>query len=230
MTFRNLLLPIALSLLLAGCASRERFKAEHFADFLNEYSFEQTGEGDDALFSYWNKQVSWRTYNKIIVDPIITDIDQNSNLRRMAHAERIQLQEYIEFHLRENLRQNFKLVNSQGENTLRIRVAITDADAATELIEMFSVIHPPPQNLQALAALSASKGLRGTKANLKAELSDSTTGDLLMAAANANEDDEPWGSFPFDGNDIQQLCKGWIKHLSYELCRHKGRIDCELPK
>ena len=228
MLFRHFL--ILLSYLITGCAGQPHLIRANSSAFLGEYGFEKAGENDNTLFSYWKKQVSWRSYKAIIVDPVLIETDQESQLNRMPHAERAQLREFLEFRFREALVKNFRLENRAGENTLHLRLKLIDADAAGELAKSYSAIHPPAPALTGLNNLLAGLDIQGYKANIAVELIDSTTGDLLMAAANAVDGGEPWGGLFFDEADISKLSRSWVDQLSFQLCRRQGRGDCDIPK
>ena len=230
MLFRNFLVLIPLFWLLNGCANQKQIIPAHSSGFLSEYDFEKAGEEDNILFSYWKKQVSWPAYKKIIVKPVLVETGKQSQLNRMPHAERAQLQDFIELSFREAFIKTFKLVNRPGEDTLQLRLKLIDADAAGELTKSYSAIHPPLSALSGLNNLLTGLKIQDYKANVLVELIDSATGDLLMAAANAVEDDEPWGNFPFDEADIRNMIQSWVDRLSFQLCRRQRHPDCKIPE
>lgn len=219
---------VIIVLLLAACAHTKRSVAPLPDNaFFKEYHFEKTGDEADPLITLWKRQVSWPAYDKIIVEPVLMDATADSRLARIAHADRIQLQEFIEVHLREAMQRSHLLVNHPGEGTLRVLLTITDSDTQNHLNSLFRGIHLPATMLNALDGLLAGAGLDAAKANIKAEITDSTTGDLLLAAANANED-EPWEITDFIGSDNQKQGKAWVERFRLAFCRHQGRIDCEV--
>jgi Protein of unknown function (DUF3313) len=220
----------ALLLMLGGCASPPKPVLSEQNVFLGEYSFEKVGKDDHHLFSYWHRHVNWRSYNEVLVEPVMVDFAPESKLKQMAHADRVQLQEYVESCLREELRRLFVLAMHPGPNTLRVQLTLVDAQTSSELTGMMAFLHPSPATQAGLQNVLSSMGLQGFRADLKGEVTDSTTGDLLMAAANGKDDDEPWdGARGFDGG-VQELVKMWVSRFSLQLCQHQGHSDCASTK
>lgn len=224
--------PLACSILifLVGCANSPKPAVTGQNEFLNEYSFEKAGEDGNFFYSYWNRHVNWRAYDKILVEPVVIDVGPESQLKKMDHADRVQLQEYVEACLREEMSGLFKLATHPGPNTLRAQLTLVDALSTSELSSMMAYLHPSSATMTGLQTMLTTMKVQGLKADLKGQVTDSSTGDLLMAAANAKDDDEPWdGARSFDGG-VQALVRIWVGRFSLQLCQHQGLDVCSRQK
>ncbi len=185
-----------------GCG--KAYQAEHIetSDFLDDYSLLKEDRQDDALLSYWKGGTDWAFYKKVIVDPVTIHKLPNSKLNVLPHADNYRLKKLFDYRIREVLKQDFKLVNKPGPDTLRIQFAITDADTESHI----------------------------GKASVEGKITDSQTGELLMASADGRGGGRALIG-AFNGwEDIILAYQYWAAQLSYQLCEKQGRSACQKPK
>jgi hypothetical protein len=199
-------------------------------DFHEDYSLLKDSGEDDALLSYWKKDVNWPSYKKVIFEPVIVKKQQDSALNELTHAECFMLQELFEFRMREALNKTFKLVNKPANDTLRIQFAITDAETSSVLLDMFTSVYPSARTLSALKHLVLGTESFVGKASIEGKITDSTTGDLLMASADARAGGKTLIGSTNEWDDVEQSYLYWASQLSYQLCRRQGRLDCQKPE
>jgi hypothetical protein len=221
---------LILCLTASGCARTYQARYVDTSGFLDDYSLLKEGEDDDAILSYWKKDVSWPSYKKIIVEPVVVKKTGDSDLNEMTHAENYRLTELLDFRMREALQQNFILVTKPGTDTLRVQYAITDVETSTVLLDMFSSVYPSARTLSALKHLVTGTESFVGKASIEGKITDSTTGDLLMAAADARAGGKTLIGSTNEWDDVEQAYSYWALQLSYQLCQRQGRIDCQQPE
>ena len=217
-------------LVLTGCARTYQARHVEITGFLDDYSLLKDGGEDDALLSYWKKGVNWAAYKKIILEPVIIKKIPDSELNEMTHADGYRLQELLDYRIQEALKKSFKLVNKPGEDTLLVQFAITDVETSMVLFDMFSSVYPSARALSGLKRLVTGTESFVGKASIEGKIIDSTTGDLLMASADARAGGKTLVGSTSEWDDIEQAYQYWALQLSYQLCLRQGRVACQKPE
>ena len=221
---------VVIFLVLTGCARTYQARHVEITGFLDDYSLLKDGGEDDALLSYWKKGVNWAAYKKIILEPVIIKKIPDSELNEMTHADGYRLQELLDYRIQEALKKSFKLVNKPGEDTLLVQFAITDVKTSTVLFDMFSSVYPSARALSGLKRLVTGTESFVGKASIEGKIIDSTTGDLLMASADARAGGKTLVGSTNEWDDIEQAYQYWALQLSYQLCLRQGRVACQKPE
>jgi hypothetical protein len=220
-----------LSFLLAvGCARTYQARYVETSDFLNDYSLLQEGQDDDALLSYWKKGMDWSHYKKIIVDPVVIKKIPDSDLNDRPQIESSRLKELFEYRVREALKKDFKLVNKPGPDTIRVQLAITDAETSTLLLDQLTTLYPSARASSLLKHLVFGTESFVGKASIERKVTDSTTGELLMASADCRAGGKTLAGSFNDWDDVEQAYVYWAQQLSYQLCERTGNPDCQAPE
>ena len=188
------------------------------------------GNEDEALLSYWKKGVNWARYKKIILEPVVIKKIPDSELNEMTHVENYRLKELLDYRMQEALKTGFKLVNKPGPDTLFVQFAITDVETSTVLLDMFSSVYPSARTLSALKHLVTGTESFVGKASIEGKIIDSSTGDLLMASADARAGGKTLTGSTNEWDDIEESYKYWAAQLSYQLCMKQGRTGCKKPE
>ncbi|NOU22596.1 MAG: DUF3313 domain-containing protein [Methyloglobulus sp.] len=220
----------AVFLVVTGCARTYQARYVETTNFLDDYSLLQEGQDDDALLSYWKKGVNWATYKKIILEPVIIKKTKDSGLNEMTHADGYRLKELLDYRMQEALKKGFKLVNKTGADTLLVQFAITDVETSTVLFDTFSSVYPSARALSGLKRLLTGTESFVGKASIEGKIIDSTTGDLLMASADARAGGKTLAGSSNEWDDIEQAYQFWAIQLGYQLCLRQGRSDCQKPE
>jgi hypothetical protein len=221
---------IVVFLAVTSCARTYQARHVETTDFLEDYSLLKEGNEDDALLSYWKKDVNWTAYKKIILEPITIRKIPRSDLNDMTHAEGYRLKELLDYRMQEGLKQGFKLVTKPGKDTLIVQFAITDVETSTVLLDMFSSVYPSARTFSALTHLVTGTESFVGKASIEGKIVDSTTGDLLMASADARAGGKTLVGSTNEWDDIEQSFIYWATQINYQLCLRQARIDCKKPE
>ncbi len=212
-----------------GCANTPQLKSIESRAFLNEYALSKEGSEDHALVSLWKKDVAWTSYKKVILAPIEVKVNQDSRLNRVAHAEKAQLMEMLEFRVRESFKPMFKLVNTPGTDTLRLELVVTDTELADVLKQEFQSVHPSADSVAGLNHLLSREEAFAGKSSIRGKIIDSTTGDLLMVVADQIDDDALLDDFMIVWGNAGKHYKYWSRQLGYQLCRFQKHNYCQQP-
>ncbi len=217
-------------LLAAGCARTYQARYVETTDFLDDYSILEEDRDDDALLSYWKEGINWAKYSKVIVEPVIIRKTPDSELNNITHLENNRFKELFEFRVRQVLKKDFKLVNKPGSDTLRIELAITDAESSTLLLDQFTTLYPSARTLSLLKRLALGTESYVGKASIERKITDSETGELLMASADARAGGKTLAGSFNSWDDVEHAYIYWANQLSYQLCQKRGYSHCQEPE
>lgn len=170
---------IAISgLILFACATTEKITKIEKSGFLKNYDQLKPGTSDEAQLIYINEKIQFSNYKKIIIDPVQIWGAANTKL---DYAERQLLMTYLDSSMRNSLKTDYQIVTQPGPGTMRLRVAITDAEGADVFMDAVATVVPGSTLL--LAATKVSNGTYAFvgESGIEAEITDSMTGLRLMA-------------------------------------------------
>jgi len=221
---------ILLFLSAAGCARTYQARYVETSDFLNDYSVLKDDQEDDALLSYWKEGADWSHYKKIIVDPVLIRKTKDSDLNDRPQIEGSRLKELFEYRVRDALKKDFKLVNKPGPDTLRVQLAITDAETSTLLLDQFTTLYPSARASSLLKHLVFGTESFVGKASIERKVTDSTTGELLMASADCRAGGKTLAGSFNNWDDVEQAYVYWAQQLRYQLCKKAGNPNCQEPE
>ncbi|MFA5982691.1 MAG: DUF3313 domain-containing protein [Methylococcaceae bacterium] len=220
---------VVILLLISGCARTYQARHVEPSGFLDDYSMLTKGKDGDALLSYWKKEVNWAEYKKIILAPVVIRKNADSELNQMTHAQNHHLKEFVELLTRDALKNNFKLVNKPGLDTLRLEIAITDAQSSTMILDQFSTVYPSARTLSFIQKLATGTESYVGKASIERKISNSMTGEVLMASADCRAGGKTLAGTFNEWDDVEQAYIYWAAQLRYQLCVKKGNQNCQLP-
>ncbi|MDD5411448.1 MAG: DUF3313 domain-containing protein [Methylobacter sp.] len=221
---------IVFILLSVGCARTYQARYVETSHFLDDYSLLKDGKDGDALLSFWKEGANWSSYKKIMLDPVVISKLPDSDLNDMKHSENHRFKELFEYRMREALRKNFKLVTHPGPDTLRVQFAITDAESSIPLLDFYTAVYPSARAASLLERLALGTESFVGKASIEGKITDSQTGELLMASADCRAGGKTIiGSFN-DWDDVEQAYQYWATQLNYQLCTKQGHSDCQKPE
>ncbi|MCK9396396.1 MAG: DUF3313 domain-containing protein [Methylobacter sp.] len=221
---------IVFMLLSVGCARTYQARYVETSHFLDDYSLLKNGANGDALLSFWKEGTNWAGYKKIIIDPVVISKLPDSGLNDMKHTENHRLKELFEYKMREALKKNFRLVAHSGPDTLRVQFAITDAESSILLLDLYSAVYPSARALSLLKMLATGTESYVGQASVEGKITDSQTGELLMASADCRAGGKTLiGAFD-SLDDVEQAYQYWASQLNYQLCTKQGHSDCPEPE
>jgi hypothetical protein len=239
MSFRKYFVCIAVLFITASCARTYHARDIKAADVLDDYFLIKEDREHDASFSYWKKGVNWRSYQKIVLEPVTfkqpshIDLDalqeDDGYINTMTHADNARVKEMSDYRLYEALKKGFRMVKKPDTDTLLMQFTISNVEASTSVIDTYSSAGSSVRILSALKEL-----VKGTKpfvgkTSIESKVWDSATGDLLMVS----EDVIIGGKTLFGFSDewgVEQAFQHWAIQLSYQLCQRQSRSDCQKPE
>jgi hypothetical protein len=133
-------LAIVLTILaLAGCASRAAApRPLRISGFLDDYALLRESAPGDVRHVYRNPDADWAGYSKVLLEPVTIWRSGRKSLEPVPKEDLLRLVEDFQGAVRARLARDFRVVDEPGPGVLRIRLAITDADAADPVLDVLA--------------------------------------------------------------------------------------------
>jgi hypothetical protein len=144
---------------------------------------------------YINPDADFRRYDKIILEPASMYSSEDGDLAKISKEDRQHLVNYLNAAVQESLKEDYQIVTQPGPGVLRLRMAITDADAANVPMDTLSTIIPFTMAASGIKRLATGTPLAVGKAGVEAEIVDSQTGTRLAAAVDRRFGEKVTGNF-----------------------------------
>ncbi|MGH7779498.1 MAG: DUF3313 domain-containing protein [Candidatus Binataceae bacterium] len=146
----------------------------------SDYARLQPGQEGQALLVYIDQTAQWRSYNKILLEPVQFWDGENSSV---PPADQQMLADYFHNVIKKDLEaKNFTLVDQAAPRVIRLQVAIINAAAATPGLRTVSVLVPQIRVINAVQSLGTGSYAFVGGAEVALKATDSQTGTLLAAA------------------------------------------------
>ena len=218
----------ALALLLSGCGgSMQARSVEVKQSLLFNPAILEKGTGDQALYRYVNPKIDVKKYSRIMVDPVLIekqgelDADERENYQKLANNA------YV--YLTQELGNDYKIVQAPEPGTMRIQMAIVDADNAKPVRNVTSTIIPIGMaiTLTKYAATGKPAGVGEITAEFK--VTDASTGELLAAGIDKRVGGKDISGMFDTWHNADEALKYWAQRGRYVLCVERGGKDCVKP-
>jgi uncharacterized protein DUF3313 len=148
----------------------------------NDYSIlTPPAEGSDqkAMLRFVNPNVTWSSYNKIMIAPVTFWAADDS---KVSAADQQVLCNYAYNTFVKDLGKNFAIVDQPGPGVMKLSAALTDATSAVPVLRSVSVVVPQARVLSAIKMMATGTYAFVGSAQGAMKLNDSVSGELLGAA------------------------------------------------
>lgn len=215
--------------LLSGCASQSLFGEDTAkvdgvqpSGFLKDYSILREGGDGEAAFVFWNESANFAAYNAVFVDPITIWLGDDSSLNDVDPEQRQRLANEFHAAIIASLENDYVIADSIGPRTMRIRVALTDADSSSPVLDTLSTYIPQARLVQSVVSLgSETAGFVG-KASAEAEILDASTGEILAAGLDRRAGTKALGDGTFDQwADVRRAFNAWSQQFASNLATRR---------
>jgi hypothetical protein len=146
--------------------------------FLSNYSQLDAGYGtENAVSSFLKSGVDFKKYDSVIIEPVTTTVASPG----ISPAVTDQLAAYLSGSLRSQLSSGYKVVNTPGPKTLRVRTGLTDVIENSKLGKPVVTVHPDPKITLSGNLGSAAVATFISQVSFEGEVLDSVSGERLSA-------------------------------------------------
>jgi len=215
----------SLFLSLGGCAGQNvvgdstvRVDNVQTSGFLSDYSVLREGEKGEAALVYWNEAADLASYNAVIVEPVSLWLGEDSPLSEVDPKQRKNLADELHSAVVAALGEDFEITDTPGPNTMRIRIALTDAEASAPVLDTVSTYIPQARLLQSVFTLGSDTAGFVGEASAEAEVRDAVSGTLLAAGVDRRAGTKSVGGGSFSAwGDVRRAFKAWSDQFAQNL-------------
>ena len=211
---------VVVLLMVAGCAAtRGRRGQPEESGFLGNYSQLQKNPDYPAALVYVRPGVQWSSYDSIQLASVGLWVSEET--KDLSAEERQKLTDMLYQTMYDELSKYFVISSHPGPHSLRMRVALTQAEGANVGLRTITTVVPQMRVAGTLVGLGADTATTVGSATVEMEILDPITNQRLAAAVDdragtkvlfAKRAYQTWG-------DVDAACQYWSKRVAWQLAR-----------
>jgi hypothetical protein len=185
------------------------------------------GKDDQALYRYVNPKADIKQYTMVLLDPVMVykdaalDKDERENYQKLANNAFI--------YLTKELEKDYRIVKDPAPGTLRVQMAIVDADSSKPVRNTLSTIVPVGIALSLVKYTATGKQSGVGEITVGMKVTDASTGELLGAALDRRVGGKELSKLWSGWHNADDALQYWAKKLSFALCDMRGGAKCVKP-
>lgn len=209
---------LALALAIAGCSKTfQRRGGVETSGFLGDYSQLKEGEKGQAALVYINPQAKFSAYNKIVMDPITVWSGPDGKFSKAPKDQMQALVNYFDAQIRKSLGSSYQFVDRPEPGTMRLRVALTEAEKSWVVLNLASTIVPQVRTVDTLQSFASGTYAFSGDTAAEMELTDALTSEGLAAAVDQQSGGKSL-STKFDSwGDVKAAMDYWAEKIATRL-------------
>ena len=147
-----------------------------------------------------------------------TDFSWGGDNAKISASDRQNLVDFFSQQLHEQLAKKFQVVTQPGPGTLKLSVALTDAEAATPGLRSISMVVPQAHMISNLSYLATGSFPFVGGAQAEAKIADSVTGQTLAAAVDRRIGGGSMAAgFQWQWGDVENAITKWSEMIAEKL-------------
>jgi hypothetical protein len=229
---RTIAMCAAAVVLLTGCVTSRQARNVTPGAFLGpSASLLVKGEvGEETLLVYEKSGTDWRSYDKILLDPVEIWSAKPSTLPAEQMADYQKLVDSFQLTLREKLSQHYAMVDAPTAGALRLQTAIVNGAQANNTLKVAKTIAPYAGFADLLWTFATGKPAFAGEVSLEYMIRDARSGELLAAGADRRVGGNQLGASTFTTwGDVRNILTFWSDLSVYRLCVARQEELCRKP-
>ena len=227
--FKIFLITVACSFVLTGCVGTKKARDVEHKGYLVDTSILRKGEGDEALYVYFNPEADWPSYSKILLDPVVNFRQEELTQKGLPLEDLQRLANNFYVLIYRELDRDYEMVKTPGPRTLRIQVALTDLQESWATTDMVTSVIPVGMVLSTSKEFVTGKPAFVGEATIEVKVTDARTGQLLAAAIDRRVGGDKIEASVDSWKDVNKILELWSKYFRFRLCKKRGERECTLP-
>jgi hypothetical protein len=219
--FIGIALATAAVIAVACATTRQSRGTGDASGFLGDYSNLRKGEKGEPQLMYIRPDVDWAHYDSIHIESVTIWADKKTD--KVPEEEKQLLTDFFFHALHTELSKDYKMVDQPGPNVLQLRAAITEAKGAKAVLNTITSIVPQLRLLTTIVGMSAGTSVLVGKAGLEGEITDSMSGDRLLAALDQRQGTKAMRGGVKTWSDVKLATEFWAQRLRKRLATQSGR-------
>jgi hypothetical protein len=224
-----LVLAAGSALTFSGCGASYQARSMEIKDSLliNPAILEKGTDGQ-ALYRYVNPKADFKSYSKILIDPVIISKSADMAADEAENYQKLVNNAFVL--LNDQLKNDYSIVKSPEPGALRVQMAILAASSASKVRSVTSTVLPIGIAINLVKYGATGKPTAVGDITVELKITDAATGELLGAAV-----DQRVGGMNIAGAwDSWRTADGaleyWAKQLRFILCQKRGGAACVKPE
>jgi hypothetical protein len=198
---------------LAACAPLQQAREAEPSGFLRDYTRLGEGGPGEALLVYRNPQADLSRYRAVLLGPVTVWKLPGSQLEDVPEADLVRLGVALGDTVMRRLGEKLELVSEPGPRVLRVRLAITEARPSNVPMDLVTTVLPQARVLSAVRRLATGTHAFVGAATLEGELTDSVSGEVLMAAVDRRVGPKSVRGVSGSWSDVEAAFDLWARRL-----------------
>ena len=209
-------------LLLAACSPQKSRQAASVrpSGFLGDYSRLRPGTGGEALLVYRAPDPHLARYRSVILDRVAIWAGSSDPGAPRADLQRLADSLYGSVLVR--LRTYYFVVDQPGPDVMRVRAALTEAKPSSVNLDILSNIGPITGTVAGVKEMATGTRAFVGAASGEVEVSDSQSGEVLLAAADRRVGTKTLAGSSDPWSDVDEALVVWADRLIVRLQAEGG--------
>ncbi len=222
---------LIIALMLVGCSAAKQARDVKASGFLKgHYNKLQKGKEGEVIYIYKNPKTDFKSYRKILLDPILMWRSVDSDLSRISKEDLKKLANFFYTAMYKNLSKDYEMVQRPQTATLRVQIALTSVEESSVIMEVASTIVPTVILFSQGKELFTGKPTAVGEASLEAKITDAMTGELLAAGISRRYGGKQLDGFTDSWEDVKSILQYWADKLAWRFCMHREETNCKPPQ
>ena len=185
----------------------------------------------EAAKRYLEKDVDWRKYNKILLDPIVFFTGQKMEDEGISQEETQRIIDYFFNKLHKSIEDspNLEIAYAPAPDTLRMQFAVVDLGESHVTMGAISTYIPQIGLITSVATIASDKPAFVGQMGVEFKMTDSFTGKVVAAGMDKRYGGKKLGKGTDSWKDVFNIIDYYVKLLEFRVCRMQERNNCERP-
>ncbi len=193
--------------------------------FLSDYSGFMPGEHDEGRWIYRHPHIDIGHYEKIILQPILVYLREDSQSVEIQPDELTKLTSYFHKAAISAIPDNYQLTTKPGESVMIVRSALTNLVPVSPCLSILSNIPSPVRAMSTCNVIKTGEYLFVGIADIEVEILDSLTHERIIAIIDRKSGDRKVLKKHTRWADIKLAFDEWAARFGQKLQQARDRIQ-----
>ncbi len=185
------------------------------------------GAGDQVLYRYVKPNLDLKQYTKVMIEPVLVMKDGELDKDELQNFQNLANNAYV--YLTRELEKDYRVVQAPEPGTMRVQMAIIDADNAKPVRNTLSTLMPIGIGISLVRYSATGKQSGVGEITVEMKITDASTGELLGAALDRRVGGKEISKLWSKWHNADDALQYWAKRLSFALCDMRGGSNCVNP-
>jgi len=220
--------------ILSNCATTKQAKKVEGSGFLSPDIYAKMKDGNrdelEAARRYLAKDVDWKKYNKIKLDPIVVYSGPQMD-DGISEEDTQKILDYFFNKLHKSIEDSpyLEIAHAPGPTTLRIQGAVVDLGKSNVTMGAVSTYIPQVSLITTVVTMTKDKPAFTGELGIEFKFTDSSTGRIVAAGMDKRYGGKKMGKGTDSWQDVFNIIDYYVKVLGFRVCRLQERGNCEKP-